>query len=301
MRGISFVPHALFAALLVSAISAPGSAGIPWRLLILSAVIEAALAVRLLIAKNAVARAAAGDTVSVLFVFLFLWHFLTAKLGVLDKTLFPQPELILGLFIRELPDMISGLWGSLTLLFSGFGLALAAAIPLGLLTGWHRRLFHAANPFAKALGPVPPIVYIPYAIALLPTFRAASIFVIFTGAFWPVFINSVNGVFSIPSGLTDTARSLDLRGWELFRKVILPGSMPSICAGASLALLFSFVLLTAAELIGATSGVGWYVKNFSDFGDYQRVRAGVIFISLIVAAITWCTERLERYLLRWRS
>jgi NitT/TauT family transport system permease protein len=76
--------------------------------------------------------------------------------------------------------------------------------------------------------------------------------------------------------------------------------MPSICTGASLALVFSFLLLTAAELIGATSGIGWYVKNFSDFADYQRVIVGILFIGVIVTVITFGTERLERHLLRWR-
>lgn len=94
---------------------------------------------------------------------------------------------------------------------------------------------------------------------------------------------------------------LNLRETTLLFRVILPGAMPSICTGATLGLVFSLVLLTAAELIGANSGIGWYVKNFADFADYQRVIVGIIFISLVVTGITWGTERLERRLLRWRN
>lgn len=197
--------------------------------------------------------------------------------------------------------MLKGLVNSLILLVSGYLLALAIALPLGLLVGWRVRLFHAVNPFTKVLGPIPPIVYIPYAIALLPTFRAASIFVIFIGAFWPIFINTVHGVFNIPKGLLDSARVLNLKEHTLLARVILPGAMPSICTGATLALVFAFILLAAAELIGANSGIGWYVKNFADYADYQRVIVGIIFISLVVTIITWGTERLERRLLRWRN
>jgi NitT/TauT family transport system permease protein len=215
--------------------------------------------------------------------------------------LFPQPEEVFKLFVDELPDMLKGLVNSLILLVSGYLLALVTALPLGLLVGWRTRLFHAVNPITKVLGPIPPIVYIPYAIALLPSFRAASIFVIFIGAFWPIFINTVNGVFNIPKGLLDSARVLNLKEHTLLARVILPGAMPSICTGATLALVFSFVLLTAAELIGANSGVGWYIKNFADFADYPRVIVGILFISIVVTIITWGTERLERHLLRWRS
>ena len=105
----------------------------------------------------------------------------------------------------------------------------------------------------------------------------------------------------IPRGLIDAARVLNLKERTLLWRVILPGAMPSICTGATLALVFSFVLLTAAELIGASSGVGWYVKNFSDFADYPRVIVGIIFIGLVVTAITTLTERVERHLLRWRN
>jgi len=83
--------------------------------------------------------------------------------------------------------------------------------------------------------------------------------------------------------------------------VVLPGALPSICSGATLGLVFSLVLLAAAELIGANSGIGWYVKNFADFADYQRVSVGIIFIGIVVTVITWGTERLERHLLRWRN
>ena len=197
--------------------------------------------------------------------------------------------------------MMKGLTRSMSLLVSGYLLALITAVPIGIYAGWKRRLREALNPFAKVLGPIPPIVYIPYAIALLPSFRAASIFVIFVGAFWPLLINTLNGVLNIPSTLIDAARALNPKERTILWRVILPGAMPSICVGGSLALVFSFLLLAAAELIGATSGLGWYVKNFSDFGDYERVIVGIIFMGIVVTAVTFITDRIERRLLRWRD
>ncbi len=300
MKQLITASNLLFIALL-AALLWPSAGQIPWHLLIVSVTVEAIALIRLATARSAESRRGAGDVGAVIFFVLLAWYLATTRFVVLDKMLFPQPEAVLKLFVAELPDMLKGLVNSLILLVSGYLLALATALPLGLLVGWRVRLFHAVNPFTKVLGPIPPIVYIPYAIALLPSFRAASIFVIFIGAFWPIFINTVSGVFNIPRGLLDSARVLNLREPTLLARVILPGAMPSICTGATLALVFAFVLLAAAELIGANSGIGWYVKNFADFADYQRVIVGIIFISIVVTAITWGTERLERRLLRWRS
>jgi NitT/TauT family transport system permease protein len=273
----------------------------PSYLITLTAAIHLIYLVRFFIGSDAAARTGAGDVASILYVALGFWYLATGPLVFLDKLLFPKPDVVLKLFVSELPDMLKGLVNSLILLVSGYLLALTSGVSLGLLVGWRARLFRAVNPITKILGPIPPIVYIPYAIALLPSFRAASIFVIFIGAFWPVFINTINGVFDIPKGLVDSARVLNLKEHTLLLRVVLPGALPSICSGATLALVFSLMLLAAAELIGANSGIGWYVKNFADFADYQRVIVGIIFIGIVVTVITWGTERLERHLLRWRN
>lgn len=273
----------------------------PTYLLVVAGAVELAYLLRVSLAGPGKGSMSAGDVAAIVLGVLLAWHLATTRFVLLDQMLFPKPEPVLRLFVTELPDMLKGLVNSLILLVSGYLIALATGIPLGLLVGWRTRLFNAVHPFTKVLGPIPPIVYIPYAIALLPSFRAASIFVIFIGAFWPVFINTVNGVFNIPKGLIDSARVLNLPERTLLFRVILPGAMPSICTGATLGLVFSLVLLTAAELIGANSGIGWYVKNFADFADYQRVVVGIIFISIVVTVITWGTERVERRLLRWRN
>jgi len=300
MKQILTASNLLFI-ILLAAILWPSAGQVPWHLLTVVIMVKAIDLITLTTVKSEVSRRGSSDVSAIIFIVLLAWYVTTSRFIVLDKMLFPQPEAVFKLFVAELPDMLKGLVNSLILLVSGYLLALATALPLGLLVGWRVRLFHAVNPFTKVLGPIPPIVYIPYAIALLPSFRAASIFVIFIGAFWPIFINTVNGVFNIPKGLLDSARVLSLKEHTLLLRVILPGAMPSICTGATLAMVFAFVLLTAAELIGANSGIGWYVKNFADFADYPRVVVGIIFISLVVTAITFGTERLERHLLRWRN
>ncbi len=252
-------------------------------------------------ARSAVRGHAAIDSASALETVLLVWQLGSANFNWFDPVLFPAPETILRLFFAELGDMVQGLLSSLYLLGSAYLLALITAIPAGLLAGSSRRLQNAVEPFSKVLGAVPPIVYIPYAIALLPSFRAASIFVIWSGTFWPVFVNTVSGVVNIPDSLLDSAKMLHLRKDIFIFRVLLPGAMPSILTGASLGLVFSFLLLTAAELIGATEGLGWYVKNFSDFADYGRVIVGIILIGLVITVVTFGFKQVERILLRYRE
>lgn len=242
-----------------------------------------------------------GDITAIVLGLLIVWELITTKFDLAAKFLFPSPAVIFSLFVSELPELLKGLVSSFQLLFSGYVLALMIAIPMALVIGWRKRLYRAVNPLTKVLGPIPPIVYIPYAIALLPTFKISSVFIIFIGAFWPIFINTLNGVFNVERRIIDSAKALNVKEKSMLFQVILPATLPSVISGATIGLVMSFILLTAAEMIGATSGLGWYVKYFSDFADYPRVIVGIIFIGIVVTVITFIFDKIEGYLLRWRK
>ncbi|MBO7088584.1 MAG: ABC transporter permease subunit, partial [Lentisphaeria bacterium] len=272
-----------------------------WFTLAAGVLIPAVALVRVLLAWKKERRTAIVDVAVVLESFLLLWQLTTSNRALLDPVLFPTPEAVLRLFFRELKDMLHGMFSSLYLLGVAYALSLATAIPGGLVVGSSPRLRNAAEPFSKVLSAIPPIVYIPYAIALLPSFKAASIFVIWSGAFWPVFVSTIAGIVNIPETLLDSARMLHLGKRTFILRILLPGAMPSILTGASLGLVFSFLLLTAAELIGATEGLGWYVKNFSDFADYARVVVGIIFIGIVITAVSAAVKRIEKRILRYKE
>ena len=287
---LAVISLALFAAAL-------GNRDYPLALLALA---PAVAAVRARLARREEKRNAVIDSATVIEAVLLVWQLASANFRLADPVLFPPPAAILALFFAELGDMLRGLLSSSYLLGSAYGLALVTAIPAGIAVGSSRRLRAAAEPFSRVLGAIPPIVYIPYAIALLPSFRSASIFVIWSGAFWQIFVNTVSGVVTIPDSLVDSARMLHLKRSVFFFRILLPGAMPSILTGASLGLIFNFLLLTAAELIGATEGLGWYVKNFSDFADYGRVIVGIIFIGIVITLLMCFFGKLERNLLHYR-
>jgi NitT/TauT family transport system permease protein len=232
---------------------------------------------------------------------LLVWQLSTAWLKLLDPQLFPQPLQVVKLLAEDRQVFFKSLLSSFSLLFWGYSLAVLLAIPLGLVIGWNRRLKLAIEPATNVLGPIPPIVYIPYAIAILPTFTLSSIFVIFIGAFWPLFINTIAGVEALEKGIVDSARTIGVSRKSMLLRILLPGAMPHIVSGGAISLVLAFILLTAAEMIGATSGLGWYVKYFSDFADYARVVAGIIVIGAVVLILMTLYQRFTGYLLRWRK
>ena len=83
--------------------------------------------------------------------------------------------------------------------------------------------------------------------------------------------------------------------------VILPASLPQIFIGCNQGLTVSFVLLTSAEMIGASSGLGYYVKQYSDFGDYTRTIVGLLVIGIVVVVISFLFNQLQSFLLRWKK
>ena len=230
---------------------------------------------------------------------LFLWELLFGKLALLDSFIFPGPAKVFLVFQTDIKQMTEGIISSLSILLTGYSLALALAIPIGLYAGWKKRLFDVAYPIAKTVSPIPATVYLPYSIVLLPTFRASSIFLIFIGAFWPILVGCVNGVFSADSRLINSARTLGLSDYQMIRRILLPAALPSIFSGAMIGLILSFITLTVAEMIAATSGLGWYIQYYHQFANYDKVIAGMILMIVVVIGIMNIFDRIQKHFLRW--
>jgi NitT/TauT family transport system permease protein len=228
-----------------------------------------------------------------------LWQFVSSSIHFKGAYLFPSPAVTLKALWRSLPELLKGTWSSLLVLVPGYALAVAAGIVWGLLVGttpWVNRMF---SPFARLASPVPPTIYIPYAIALLPTFRTAAGFVVFVGAFWPVFLNTATGAASLPQRYRDNARILGLKRAEYLWRIVLPASLPHIFAGMSVGLVFSFIMLTVAELFGASAGLGRFVQLYADYADYPRMVAGILYTGLVVLLAMELLEQVKHRALFW--
>ncbi|MBK1679017.1 sulfonate transporter permease [Rhodocyclus tenuis] len=240
-----------------------------------------------------------AEVSAVWVVLLVLWQLASIYLPLGSNPLLPSPQITFNAFWESLPELGQGTASSLTILVPGFALATVLGVTGGLAIGVSPRLQRVFVPFSRVAGPVPPTVYIPYAIAILPTFKLSAIFVVFIGAFWPIFQNSVAGAHALEQRYRDNARVLGLSGFEYHRLVVFPAALPHIFSGMAVGLCFSFILLTVAELFGANAGLGRFVQYYADFADYPKMVAGILYTGLVTFLAMSLLEAIRRRALFW--
>lgn len=290
--------HLLFAALILS-VWLPGKANVKAEPICLTAaciLIETAVAYQIARGKNA---RTAGDIGAAIFLVLLVWQVYTTRLGRGHIILMPTPEAVFAVFYTQRVRMAQGIVSSLSLLLVGFGVSLPLGTALGLITGWNSRLRGSLVPMARVLSPIPAIIYAPYLIAIMPSFRSASAMVLVIGIFWPTFLQMVARVGALDKKIVDSARVLGLSQRELLWEVFLPWVMPGILSGLRSSLSSAFMLLTLAEMMGAHSGLGYFIRNFADYANYTNVLAGILLVALVITVLNRAVSALEKRLVRW--
>ena len=288
-----FFPHLLFV-LLVGLVLAPGAdASTPTGpFLAVLVVSEAALFSR----RHS---RSLHDIMSILYLLFIVWEVGTTKVANVNLLLYPSPEKVFAIFASDWKKILDGIYSSMYLLGVGFTMALVFGVLLGIVTGSVARFRDSLLPLAKVISPIPPIIYTPYAVAVLPTFEIASIFVIFSSIFWQIYIQVALSVANIDRKLLDSAKTMNLSATAMFFHVLWPYCLPNIMKTLPISVANAFMVLTAAEMIGATSGLGYFVRYYADFADYTRVIAGIILIGIVVSVLNYGISELERKVVRW--
>ncbi|QOV35548.1 ABC transporter permease [Streptomyces ferrugineus] len=243
-----------------------------------------------------------GATKSAAIVALLLLWETAPRLGLVDRTFLPPFSEVARAWWELAADgqLADNARASLVRSFSGFGLAVAFAVPLGLLIGWYR-------PVADLLGPLLEVFRNTAALALLPVFvlllgigETSKISIVVYACTWPILLNTISAVRNVDPTLLKLAKSMDLSAPRLFQKVILPASVPVMFTGIRLAGAVSILVLVAAEMIGAKAGLG-YLINASQYNfAIPQMYAGIITISAIGVAFNQLLVTVERRLSSWR-
>ncbi|MCB8818834.1 ABC transporter permease [Desulfosporosinus shakirovi] len=242
------------------------------------------------------------DRSGILLIFIGLviaYELLTDVFGMLDPFLFRGLSMVIPAFGSHFDMLMKGLISSLGLLIPAYVMATFSGISLGVLIGSKKSLRKNITPFINAFSAIPAPLLTPFAIHLFPSFRSASIFIIFIGAFWPTLGTTVNAVMTIDKRYLENAATLEIGEVEKLLRVILPAASPTILSGCTIALKFSFVMLVVAEMFGATSGMGYFVQYYSDFARFDLVIAGFIFMAFILVGIMYLFDIMKVRMLRW--
>ncbi len=239
---------------------------------------------------------------------VLLWQ-LSAAAGLLPAGKMPSPLQIIAavqeLAFQGLPQGSGLLFHclySLQRVGLGFVLALAAAIPLGILCGWSRLLRDMLTPVIETMRPIPPLAWIPLAILWFGIGLRSAAFIIFLGCFFPILLSTMSGVLSVEPVLISAAKTLGATRRQIFYKVLLPGATPSIFTGLRIGLGIGWMTLVAAEFTGVKSGygLGYMIMTARDIQRPDLVIAGMAIIGSIGFLLDAVLRWLEARALRWR-
>ncbi len=240
---------------------------------------------------------------------LCLWQLLSS-LGMIASFKLPSPlEIMWGFKDIATVGMPPGHLLHVHIIYSlyrvvlGFTAACALGIPLGLFMGWFPRMRHIFNPLVEIIRPVPPLAWIPIAIVWFGIGIHSAAFIIFLGAFFPILLSTMSGVLSIPPLLIDAARTLNAGERDIFFKVLLPGSIPSIFVGMRIGMGVGWMTLVAAEFSGVREGygLGFMIMTARDIQRPDEILAGMLVIGIIGFLIDASLRTTESRIKRWEQ
>ncbi len=237
-----------------------------------------------------------------LIIFLCIWELLP-QTGIINRALLSSPSEV---FMALMRLAITGeLWVhtsiSLQRAFAGFGLAVVTMIPLGFLMGWYRGFEEISDGLMQALRQVSSLSLFPVFLLFFGIGEISKIAVIFWGAQWPILLNTINGVKNVDPLLVKSARSMGSNEMSIFKKVVLPSSLPSIFVGLRLAATHSILVLVAAEMIGAKSGLGYSIKNWEYNFMIPEMYAAVVMLAVLGLITNYSFIWIERKIIKWKE
>jgi NitT/TauT family transport system permease protein len=228
--------------------------------------------------------------------------------GRLPVGVFPPPWDILKAFYRLVTSGFSGhtlqwhMLASLGRFAAGFLLATIVGIPLGLTMGWSPSIRYIVTPYFEAFRFIAPLAWIPFAALWFGTGIGGPILIVFSGAFAPCVINAFRGAQLVDPVLLEATRTLGAGRWLLTTEVLLPGALPSIFAGLRISAALAWQSLVGAELIAASSGVGYLMVQSQGSFETSIVfacMASIGIVGLIIDAMLQFASRRIGH--KWRQ
>jgi ABC-type nitrate/sulfonate/bicarbonate transport system permease component len=231
--------------------------------------------------------------------FVALWT-LAALSGITSRTFMPAPWDVVARFVELSVKPFVGytlfehLASSFQRFAMGFVLAVLVGVPLGLLMAWFRWLDRVITPLFEAVRFVAPIAWVPFAALWFGTGIGGPVLIIFMGAFPPVLINTYRGARQVDVKYIEAARMLGASSWRSMTEVLLPAAVPSIVAGLRISAGLGWQSLVGAELIVASSGVGYLMVKGQASISTATVMSGMLAIGVVGLLIDTALRRLQQ-------
>ncbi|PYE20290.1 NitT/TauT family transport system permease protein [Williamsia limnetica] len=241
-------------------------------------------------------------TTIVLALLLVFWE-VAPRVGLVDKTFLPPFSDVVDALIKlaqsgQLSEHISASVGRA---LKGFTVAVVVAVPLGIVIGWYRPVAQLLNPVLELFRNTAALALLPVFVLILGIGETSKVALVIYACMFPILLNTISGVRTVDPLLIKSARSLGLSSFRLFQKVILPAALPTIFTGIRLSAAASILVLIAAEMVGARSGLGYLIMASQLNFQIPQMYAGILTIALVGLVFNFVLVIIERRFSRWRT
>ncbi|MDR3045491.1 MAG: ABC transporter permease [Desulfovibrio sp.] len=231
--------------------------------------------------RRKIANISTARGIAAIVAFTLVWELCTwLHVPIIGNV--PAPSSVLAALGRQLVSAEYWLsWRDSCLrILSGFVLAQVLGIPLGLLMGMNRTARELIYPVFEIMRPIPPLAWVPASVIFWPTSEMSMMFVVFLGGFFTVVLNIVGGARSIDIRYIRAAHSLGSSRSDIFWRVMLPATLPSIVVGMTVGMGITWAVVVAAEMIASRSGLGFLTWRAYVAGEYPLIVIGMMSIGI---------------------
>lgn len=221
-------------------------------------------------------------------VLLVIWQILTlspdANLPSPIKVVEQTWELIINPFFDKgatNKGLFWQIWASLQRVLQGFTLAAIVGISIGIIVGTNEFLFDAFDPIFQILRTIPPLAWLPIALATFQQSNPSAIFVIFITSIWPIIINTIAGVQQIPQDYVNVSKVLQLSRKEYFLDVVFPATVPYIFTGLRIGVGLSWLAIVAAEMLIGGVGIGFFIWDAWNSANISQIIIALLYVGLV--------------------
>jgi len=230
-----------------------------------------------------------------LTILVILWYAAAAK-SIWSPYLLPSPQRV-GQTLGELAlsgELLIHIWASLFRMAIGFLVSVALAIPLGFIFAVKPRVYAYGKGIVELLRNTPPLAFIPLLILWCGIGELSKIILIVLVAFFPILINTIEGVSGVDQKLVETGRVFGFSRHRIFREIVLPSAFPNIAAGMRIGMGYSWRAIIGAEMIASSSGLGYMILYGQQLSQTDAMLCGIIVIALLgmlgELLLTWATK-----------
>jgi nitrate/nitrite transport system permease protein len=221
-------------------------------------------------------------------VILMIWQLLTlspdANLPSPIKVVQQTWELIIDPFFDKgatNKGLFWQIWASVQRVIQGFTLAAIVGISIGIIVGTNEFLFDALDPIFQILRTIPPLAWLPIALATFQQSNPSAIFVIFITSIWPIILNTIAGVQQIPQDYVNVSKVLQLSRKEYFLDVVFPATVPYIFTGLRIGVGLSWLAIVAAEMLIGGVGIGFFIWDAWNAANISQIIIALIYVGLV--------------------